>query len=98
MQIKSFEDLMSGHQSAEILNLLNGEVVRRLVVKGPDVEVDAMVPEKVTVPLATEIVYEPWVLDRGNLLFSCPEYPRAKICTEWDIVRYPDGTEQRIEP
>ena len=97
MKVASFADLMKGHQSAEILNLLDGNVVRRLSVQGSDVLVDALT-DKVTVPLTTEIRYDAWFMDRGSMLFACPGFPEAKICTELDIIRFPDGTEERIEP
>ena len=53
MRVQSFADLMNGHKSAEILNLLNNEVVRRLIVVGDNVEIDGLSPrEEQTLKLA----------------------------------------------
>ena len=98
MRVQSFADLMNGHKSAEILNLLNNEVVRRLIVVGDNVEIDAL-SIKIKVPLNTTISYEPWMMDRGNMLFECKEIKGgAKICTELDIIQFPDGTSESITP
>lgn len=97
MKVQSFKDLMNGHNQAEIVNLIGDNVVRRLKVQDNQVEIDA-ITITLTVPLDTPITYEPWCFDRGSMLFSVPEFPTAKICTELDIVRYPDGTEASIEP
>lgn len=98
--VKSFADLMGGHDKAQVVNLLDGSVVRDLVVKGSEVEIN---PGEgypiVMVPLSLEIKYEPLFMDRGNLVFVHADYPPfAKICTEHDSIRYPDGTECNIAP
>lgn len=98
--VKSFADLMNRHATAQIINLLHGDVVRNLKVTGDLVEIN---PGEgfpiVVVPLSLEIKYEPWSMDRGSLLFEHADYkPFAKICTEMDIIRYPDGSEYSINP
>jgi len=99
MKVKSFADLMAGHAKAEILCAVKKTVVRRLkVVDGQSVRIDSMSGPMIVIPLSTEIRYEPWFMDRGSLLFSCEEMPEAKICTEFDLVRFPDGTEWPIHP
>lgn len=92
----TFRSLMAGHATANIHNLFNGEVVRKLTRIGDNVEIDAMT-EKVTVPLNTDITYQPWFMDRGSLLFECAGYKGgAKICTEYDVIEYPDGSRYSI--
>ena len=90
----TFRDLMAGHPSAEIDCLVKNALARRLTVEGDTVVVDALAGLKAVVTLDTDIRYEPWLMDRGSLLFSCPQLPDqdAKLCSEYDIVRYPDGT------
>lgn len=82
----TFADLLRGYVSAEILSFRNGTVVRRLIVKGDVVTVDA-ITQAVDVPLTTPITYEPWFMDRGSMLFG--QY--YKLCTETDTIRFPDG-------
>lgn len=84
--------LMNGASSVEIVCRIKGTVVRRLTSDGNDVIVDA-ITEQVTVPLDTRIVYEPWFMDRGSLLFN-----GMKLCTEGDIVRFPDGSVEEALP
>lgn len=99
VHISNFRDLLAGHSSCEIVNPLKGNVVRKLsLVDGNrQVAVDA-ISAVVTVDLMCEVRFEPWVLDRGNLLFTCEGYPSAKLCTEDDVVRYPDGSEALVRP
>jgi hypothetical protein len=98
----TFETLMAGHTSAEVLCLYRGEVVRRLTVKGNMIEIDA-ITVKVEVRMNTPIVFTPWCMDRGNLTFYVPDLggPNgtvAKLCTEHDRIKYDDGTEGHIDP
>ena len=89
----TIKDLMSGRTSAEIICRHKGGVVRRLTCDGDSVTVDA-ITEKVTVPLDTPIVYEPWFMDRGNMLFNGD----MKLCTEADLIRFPDGSAHLVLP
>ena len=99
IKVSNFGDLMQGYSYAEIINLLHGNVVRKLSVVGNQVQVDALEPPILILPLNTPIIYEPWFMDRGSLLFNSPELPgRGKICTELDIIRFPDGIEATIHP
>lgn len=94
----TFQSLMNGHKSAEIRCLYRGELVRRLTVEGDTVEIDAMTV-KVKVPLSTPITFEPWCLDRGNMLFPAPGHgDRAKLCTEHDRITFDDGSEGHVDP
>lgn len=98
LNVKTFADLMHGHDSAEILCPMQGTIVRKLARVGKnDLKIDALT-EVVTVPLNWPIRYEPWVLDRGNLLFDLPQRPNCKICTEMDTIKFPDGTSYTIAP
>lgn len=99
MRVRSFEELMAGHERAEIVCMVKRVVVRRLEVIGGLVHIDALSGPTVSVPLGMGIEYEPWVMDRGNMLFECPEVGgRGKICTEGDLVRFPGGREETIMP
>lgn len=99
MRVRNFADLMSGHAKAEIICAMKKTLVRRLkVVDGNSVQIDPMEGPPITIPLTTPIKYEPWFMDRGSLLFSCEEMPEAKLCTEFDLVRFPDGNEWPIHP
>jgi hypothetical protein len=98
LSVGNFADLMHGHASAEIINPRNGQVVRRLTVRASGVvHVDAF-SETVDVDPDTAIVYEPWFMDRGSLLFNTGTLVDAKICTELDIIQFPDGTQFEVVP
>ena len=99
MRVYSFAELMNGHQSAEIVCAIKKSVVRRLKVDADGVHIDPLEGPVIVVPMDTPIVHEPWFMDRGNMLFSCEEFPddSAKICTELDVVRFPDGHEEVVE-
>jgi len=93
---------MQGHGAAEIICPIRWEVVRRLTLLSDGrVGVDALT-DSVIVPLSTPITYEPWVFDRGSLMFAVPPEVvpggQAKLCTEADIVQYPDGSEYLVMP
>lgn len=96
---KTLRDIMAGHQTAEILNLFNGQVVRRLTVKGDVVGIDFLT-ETVDFPLDTAVLYQPWTMDRGSMLIECSLTPDgyAKLCTELDPIRFPDGTQREVLP
>ena len=104
MKIANFKDLMGDHKSAEIIDIVNKAVVRRLSVNGKEtVHVDA-ITVSVDVPIDTELHYETWTLDRGDLLFWNNTHPEVwedvemKLCTEMDKIRYPDGSEHNLYP
>lgn len=98
MKIRTFADLMAGRGRAEICCLYTRKVVRVLTVVDGQVHVDFTNGESTDIPLETTIWYEPWFMDRGSLLFSCREASQAKICTEADVIRFPDGAEDSITP
>lgn len=98
MKARTFADLMAGHERAEIFCLLTGNRVRILTVVDGQVHVDFTNGESTDIPLDTVLWYEPWFMDRGSLLFSCREAAQAKICTEADKIRFPDGVEESIMP
>lgn len=91
MRIK---DLMGDHTSAEIRCMYRGEVVRRLTVNGNVLHLDA-ITESLDLPLDTELKLEPWVFDRGSIVFDHPR-GRLKFCGEMDPITFEDGTEQRV--
>jgi len=105
MKVATFRDLMAGRKQAEITCLYSGKVVRKLIVMGDHVEINAMAPPLVWVPLDTPIRYEPWVFDRGSLLFDGDATGEArflgatlKICGEGDIIIYQDKKAVPVEP
>lgn len=97
MKVASFKDLMNGYESAIIRNLIDECPVRKLKVIDNQVEIDA-ITITLNVPIDTPITYEPWCFDRGSMLFSVPDFPTGKICTELDIICFPDGTQASVEP
>lgn len=98
MKANTFRDLMGKHKSAEIRCLYTGNLVRRLTLDGDKVIIDALQPPILSVPLDAIIVYSPWVMDRGNMLFRHDEMPGQdlKICGEDDRITYEDGSQDRI--
>lgn len=97
MKVGSFKELMNGSEYAEIVCLYKGTVVRKLTVKGDVVVLDALT-QTVDVPIDTPISYSAFdPFDRGNMLFDIG-LGTMKLCTEQDIVRYPNGDEFRVEP
>lgn len=81
----TIRDLLDGAAHAEILNLHGGNVVRVLQVLDEYVSIDAG-GDKITVPLDTVLIYEPWLMDRGSILFDSNR-GRLKLCTELDLLR-----------
>lgn len=105
MRVKTIRDVMAGHRSAEIRCLYTGNVVRRLEAGNKFVLIDAMEPPIVRVPLDTPVRHEPWVFDRGNVLFAGdatgrPEFAgrELKLCGVHDPIRFEDGTTDYIDP
>lgn len=95
----TFETLLKGHVGAEIVCPIKNQVVRTLTRIGEfSVQVKCADGTVTCVALATPIRYEPWALDRGNMLFDCPLCDNAKLCTEMDTIRYADGTKALITP
>jgi hypothetical protein len=92
----NIRDLLGGATRAEIINLLGGNVVRILTVDGNNVTIDAG-GDKITVPLDTRLTYVPWVLDRGNITFTCAR-GTLKFCTEADILRIEGRADASIIP
>ena len=101
MKIANFKELMSGYESAEIVCPIKNEVVRELTVNGNIVTIESG-PDKVDVPIYTSVTYEPWMFDRGNLLFwsviPFTDGEKMKLCTEGDKIKFPDGTEDSVYP
>jgi hypothetical protein len=84
-----------GSKHVEIFNV-HGEKVRDLKLEGDDVLIWAGEGEPVLrIPTNTDILYEPWLMDVGSLVFHSPpnvkEFPVGeilKIATENDTVRF----------
>jgi hypothetical protein len=95
--VKVMGDVMNGHQTATIKCLYTDQVVRKLKVEGDNLVIDAMT-ETVTVPLDTPLIYEPWFMDRGSILFNLDGRP-AKFCGEADKICFDNEDEwHSIEP
>ncbi len=110
MKVESFKDLMNGHPSATISCLYSGKVVRRLKVENDTLWIDPLEGPKVLVPLSAPVRYEPWVMDRGNMLFApedvieplslrlVPKETRFKLCGEGDYIEWSDGQFEVVSP
>lgn len=98
MIVSKIGDVLGKHETAEIRCLYQGTIARKLK-RLPDnmVEIEALTWFLV-VSADTPVKYEPWVMDRGNMLFDPPNYPSVKLCGEADSVCYPDGTQESVEP
>jgi|TARA_Y100000034_G_scaffold116048_1_gene153875 hypothetical protein len=98
MQIATFNDFLGEHPTSEILCAMKREVVRRFR-RMPDgsVELDAL-SDKIVVPADTVVMYEPWCMDRGSLVWIDGERGTLKACTEFDVLRFPNGDENSIQP
>lgn len=92
---KTIRDLLDGALDAEIVNPLGGNVVRVLHVLDEYVSIDAG-GDKITVPLDTPLIYEPWFMDRGSILFDSNR-GRLKLCTELDILRVAGRPDVQIQ-
>lgn len=93
----TLKELMNGHLKAEILCLYRGEVVRRLTVEGDTLKFDHLEGTR-DLALDTELMFEPWCMDRGNILFNLAGFGMAKFCTEADVIRFEDGTRANVVP
>lgn len=94
---------MRGHLGAEIRCAYRGKVVRKLVVNSYRniVDIDFGDGEVHGLDLDLELCYEAWLMDRGSIMFKIPAHilrpgmspdGYGKICTEFDIVHFADGT------
>lgn len=92
--LETLLDLMRGHKAAEIICAVRNIVVRRLVVCDDTLEIDASGPwgrEEFAAPLTTTLHFRPWFMDRGDVVLTA-EGLTIKLCTEYDVIRYEDGT------
>jgi hypothetical protein len=96
LQIKSFQDLMQ-HGDCVICCLYTGQQVRTLTIKGDNCHILAGDGTELDVPLETKIRYEPWAMDRGNMLFNY-QGGELKICGEADVLITEDETEYQVSP
>lgn len=100
MLSKTLAELMNGHESAEIICAVRGSVVRRLVVCDGTLEIDASGPwgrEEFAAPLEAEISLRPWFMDRGDVVLTADSGQMIKLCTEYDLIRYEDGTTAAVQ-
>ncbi|MCR9292045.1 MAG: hypothetical protein NXI32_04950 [bacterium] len=97
VQVDKFSDLVQ-HGPAVILNLFDKQIVRTLT-KLEDGQVYLLAGDgtKMILEGDTPIRFQPWVMDRGSLLFEVGGH-ELKICTESDILRTEDGRYFSIEP
>ena len=98
---------MQSQLGAEIRCAYRGTVVRKLVVNADAniVDIDFGDGEVCGLDLDLELRYEPWVMDRGSITFLIPSHifqpgtapsGRGKLCTEFDVVCFDDGTEAAV--
>ena len=110
MKVTTFRELMNGHAAAEVRCLYSRRLVRKLTATATEVAIDPTEGNPIVrVPLDTPITHEPWVMDRGNMLFATGAVLNPdvlpdgmedvlKICGEDDRVTYPDGTTASVNP
>jgi hypothetical protein len=96
MIVRTLGDVLGSYNYAEVSCVYSGNVVRKLTRLTDGIEID-YITGKVVVPAFTEFRFEPWVLDRGNMLFDIPGHPGAKFCGEYDVITYPDGKRESVE-
>lgn len=97
--VTDFATLMHRHASGTIHSLMDSRPVRELRVEGDTCHIRAADGTMLTVPLSTPITYEPWVFDRGSMLFRVDGIVDAlKICTEYDLISFEDGEISSIQP
>jgi hypothetical protein len=96
MIVTTVGEVLGKYNSCELKCPMRGTVVRKLTRLTDGIEIDYF-SGKVVVPAHTPLIFEPWVMDRGSMLFDLPDMPRAKFCTEFDVIVYPDGTSVPVE-
>ncbi len=101
VHVSMIGDLLRLSDTAEIVNLIGGNVVRKLRrIDGETVELDALGGPVLRFASETPVEYVPWVFDRGSLLIEVPTDispdGKGKLCTEFDLLRLPDGREFEI--
>jgi len=92
MRVLMLNDVMGLSDSAEIVCLYKKEVVRTLTKEGGNIHIEAGDGSSVDLPIDTLVTYKEFFMDRGSMLLG----NGMKLCTELDIVRYPDGTEYPV--
>lgn len=85
------------HGDCTISCLYTGQQVRTLTLKGDNCHCLAGDGTELDIPLDTPVIHQPWVLDRGNMIFK-HGHDQLKICGEADILRTEDGTEYSVMP
>ena len=97
---KTLGDLLGSCNTTQIRCLYKDTVVRTLHRRGANVVIESEGHPSLTMPLATPLFYEPWCMDRGSILFEVEDEALggvAKICTELDIVVFPNGSRFSIQ-
>ncbi len=99
MLVKKLGDFLGAKDSATIACLYTGKVVR-ILTKRPDgnIILDPTEGESLVLSSDTDLIFEPWVMDRGSILFRCPQFGETllKLCGEEDTLSFPDGTKHAI--
>jgi hypothetical protein len=101
MNVKTVGDLLNGHEHADIRCLYSHNVVRRLSLDPhKNIVLDALQGPTLVIPPTTELLFEPWEMDRGSILFYHNDFPgkALKLCGEMDTIHYDDGTQDSILP
>lgn len=81
-------DLKKIASKFNILNLLGGNIIRKIQITDKLVIIDACDgSEPISLPITDKVYYEPWTLDRGSYLINIPNHGLGKLATELDIVQ-----------
>lgn len=93
LTIQKFADLFTHGDTVTIHCAMSGNKVRTLIREGDNCHLIAGDGTELDISLNTQVVYEPWVMDRGSLNFDPAggnDY-KFKLCTELDVLRTENG-------
>lgn len=101
MKIRKIGDVLRHHHSAEIRCMYTNNIARKLSRdQNNNVVLDSLVGEPIALHPDTPIIFEPWVMDRGSILFEFKDDDGVihlyKLCGEFDHIQFEDGVEDRI--
>ncbi len=94
--IQTLRDIMQNRLGAQIVCAVTGKVVRYLAVIGDRCDLKTADGDQFGLSLDAAIRYEPWFMDRGSVLVES-EHGTIKLCTEFDVIRYDDGTAETVD-
>ncbi len=97
MMPKTIRTLMNERRGATIHCAMTGTQVRTLAITGDYCDLRAGDGTEVAIHIDTPLQYEQWFMDRGSVLVKSCDAGVIKLCTEFDLLRYDDGTEVAVD-